>query len=348
MRRLAPALLVPLLLAPVAAPALESDQYYASARPIEDSSEVINAKINRQIRETLDHLNRRHARKPVSCGRAAQRISRAFKMFIFQDIELWVLNTSQVARIPSTPEEELHYRRVGLFRKSGPVDFGASLPPVPTIEIDGIRLGTDKLSHFFAEGWRYHRRYVRARKSGRDETGAVQRAMRIGFFLEKTVLGLRTSGVFSFGDLEANYQGMRFYRGLCEGDDPALAMEGNRWVLARPVDIREYVSPEWDESYRNSIFSRSRWRKVRPVLLGYCPLLVNPLTVERLEEYRTRDRETLTDSLVARMIAEGRLPDPAPFSLEANCAGAAQSVGAVLSTAPGSPGTNSSDAELMQ
>lgn len=321
--------------------ALESDQYYASARPLEDSSDEINAQINRQIRETLERLNGNHGGGPVPCSRAARKIASAFKMFIFQDIELWALNTTRVPRIPSTPEEELHYRRVSMFRKTSPIDFGASLPPVPTIEIDGIRIGTDKLSHFFAEGWRYHRRYLRALKSGLPPVQAEERAMRIGFYLEKTLLGLRTSGIFSFGDLEANYKGMLFYRSFCDVPEPALVQDGNGWSLARPIDLRDYVTPEWDESYKNPVFSKRRWKKVRPVLRGYCPLLYDPLSSARHASYRMRDGETRTERLVEIMIRNGRLPDPAPYSLEANCspAGGGQSEEA---------DSKSSETELMQ
>jgi hypothetical protein len=47
-------------------------------------------------------------------------------------------------------------------------------------------------------------------------------AVLFGVLTERTILGTSSSGIFSVSDLEANYRGMQFYRGLCDGPHPAL------------------------------------------------------------------------------------------------------------------------------
>ncbi|MDX1385652.1 MAG: hypothetical protein R3190_18515, partial [Thermoanaerobaculia bacterium] len=122
------------------------------------------------------------------------------------------------------------------------------------------------------------------------------------------------------GDLEANYQGLLFYIGLCEGDDPIVEVRDGRWQRRRPFDFRDHVTPEWDESYQPVAFTKSRWKKVRPVLLGYCPMLDDPEVRAMRDAYRARDTTTPTELLLREFIASGRVPDPADFDIERVCA----------------------------
>jgi hypothetical protein len=181
-------------------------------------------------------------------------------------------------------------------------------------------MGTDKIAHFFSDGAWIEKSYRRAVKNGAPEDEAVRQAMRFGVLTERTVLGRSSSGIFSLADLEANYHGLQFYRGLCGGPHPALALTSSGWKLERPFDIREYVSPEWDESWEPNIYTRYRWGKVKPVMLRYCALLNSPEVQRRRSDYAARDRETPTEVLVRQLVAAGQLPDPKEFSIEAACA----------------------------
>ena len=301
-----------------AAPALETDQYFAWTKPLEDASAVVNAKVNKELLIAIEEASR--SRHGASCHDVSRAAMQRFRFFIFQDIQLWVDNAPFVDRVPGSPEEELAYRRESIYPFRGLLDVGISIPPSPTIEIDGIRLGTDKLSHFFSNGWRYYRRYLRHRQRGASQTEAERRATRPGVWYEKNILGYALSGVFSIGDMEANHEGMLFFRSLCEGDAARLVRDEGRWRLARPFDVREHVSPEWDESYRVSVYSPGRWRRVKKLLTRYCPLLDHPAVVARRAEYASRDRVTPTDRLVDELVREGRLADPSGFTLEAVCA----------------------------
>jgi hypothetical protein len=53
------------------------------------------------------------------------------------------------------------------------------------------------------------------------------------------------------------------------------------------------VTPRWDESYQPPIYSKGRWKKVRPVLETYCDLLDDPQVVAMRRDYRERDKGSL-------------------------------------------------------
>jgi hypothetical protein len=296
--------------------ALETDQYYAWTVPLDDSADVIDAKINREMALVLEEIDGPDER---TCREISRTLMRRMRFVIFQPIQLWIDNVSLIDRYPATPEQEFAYRRESIYPYSGLADIGVSIPPSPTIEVDGIRIGTDKIAHFFSNGWRYYERYRHARSRGLTEEAAVERALRKGFVYERTVLGYALSGVLSIADLEANERGMQFFRSLCEGDRPRFERRGDRWVLARRFSIDGYVTPEWDESWRPSVYTDFRWRRVRQRLVQYCPGLDHPDVRTRRARYALRDDNTLTDRLVDQLVAEGRIEEPAKFSIEAVC-----------------------------
>jgi len=308
-----------LLLACAALPAaaLETDQFYAWTRPPRDATAVVNAKFDAEILKVLEEVGGR--RPPPSCHAIARRVMRRFRFLVFQNIEVWAMNSRLVERVPRTAEEMRSYPERSIYGDHGPFDLGMSLPPSPTIQVGGVLIGTDKLGHFVSEGWRYYERYRRARRRGLPPPRAEEYAIRTGVLVERLILGKAVSGVLSLADLEANYQGMRFYRDLCEGPRPLLQLVGDRWRLVRGVDLAEYVGPEWDESYQPNVYGPRRWRAVRPRLLRHCAELDLPVVRDRRERYAERDRRTPTERIIAGLVLAGRIPDPSRFAIERNC-----------------------------
>lgn len=308
-----------LLSAPCVCLALETDQYYAWTRPLADSADVLNAKLNLELALAIDHLAERDNGRQTQCEAVAEQFMEQLHFTTFQDFELWALNSELIDRAPADPAEELEYRDRNLYHRTGVLDVSTWLPNVPTIEVNGIRIGTDKLAHFVSSGWRWYRAYLEGLEKGLTHEEAEQRVIDTGIFWERTLLGKMASGVFSPGDLEANYRGMEFYYELCHGPQPVLVQQDGDWKSTRKLDIATAIGPEWDESYSNPIYSKRRWRKVRPVLVGYCEERDHPLVLERRSFYRSIERETRIGSELNRLFAEGTIPEPAQFSLEMNC-----------------------------
>jgi hypothetical protein len=298
--------------------AFEADPYYAWGRSLRDSTEALNAKFNLEIDRAVARAN---AGVPdADCGSVAKRVRRALHFGIFHPIEIWAMQSSWVERLPATTEEEFHYRETNLYRNYGFMDTGSWIPNAPILEVDGIRIATDKLAHFASSGWRMRRGYLRGLERGLSHEEAEQRVLLRSVTAEQTILGGLSTGVFSPADLEANYQGMRFFLDLCHGEDPILGHREEGWTRLRPFDIRDYVSPAWDEAWRTPVYTARHWRKVRPVMETYCAKLDLPEVVERKKRYALRDAPTPTGLIISRLVEQGHLPDPSRFSLEAVCA----------------------------
>jgi hypothetical protein len=314
--------------------ALETDQYYAWRRPLADSSDALNAKINFELNEALRGINSDDAGRGASCRDVVEAIHRRYTLFIFQKIELWAQRTSVLSRIPATQSEEFDYRKNWIYGQVAWYDLGRTVPPSPTIEIDGIRLGTDKISHFFSEGHYYLEWYEGARGRGMSHDEAVEFAVRRGIAIETTVLGGVISGVISPADLEANYQGLGWYIDLCDGDAPLLERGEAGWRIREPFDLRPFVSPEWDESYLPNVVLKGRWVHVKPEIERHCAELADPLVQARRAAYVARDKPTYTDGLLEQMVRDGQLENPADYGIEHLCAAAADKTASVATGPP--------------
>lgn len=132
------------------------------------------------------------------------------------------------------------------------------------VNIDGYLIGLDKVGHFFAEGWRY----FELTNDGYD----IDQALEWGRLQEAGKFGYSTTGIFSFADLTANFNGWRFWnKVLLKEDDPLKGMLANifnwpyvscdiqivdsiksrkivkAWEYNARFDLSDYVDGAWDE-----------------------------------------------------------------------------------------------------
>lgn len=295
--------------------ALETDQFYAWGKPIEDSSIYLNAWVHLQVQDILDtKING----KPHSCEAAVEKIQTRLQHSIYQPIEIWINSSRLVDRIPRGVDEYRDYREAYLLSKTYPLDTARGLQPSPTIEVNGIRIGSDKLAHFFSEGWWYYNWW----KKHRDELSedeSERALLRYGVKIEWWVQGKLLTGVISPADMEANYQGFIFYRQLCHGDGPLLHQQNGRWQFSKEFDIGDFVSPEWDESWNPNIYSELRWKNIRKTMAGYCPMLDDPWVAQQRAHYAELDSQTPVDALLVELVAKGELPDPGAFDITSVC-----------------------------
>jgi hypothetical protein len=119
-----------------------------------------------------------------------------------------------------------------------------------TVRIGRHEIGLDKFGHFFAEGWQYFERaYL--------EGDGADAALDWGEKAERTYFGWLTTGAYSYADLTANFNGMRFWQRLLGEHDPLLpadaiakpyiACRDERWVLQSEFDLDDFVDGAWDE-----------------------------------------------------------------------------------------------------
>jgi hypothetical protein len=303
------------------AAALETDQFAAWRRPLRDSGTAVNARIDLEIRLALDEVNARGG--GCTCEDVALAVDRRLEFEIFQPLELWAIQSPLVDQSPARGDDEARFLHESIYRRSHPWDIAMWMPLSPTIEVNGIRFGTDKLAHFASSGWKYYKAYEHRIRRGETPPQAEAGAIRWGILEERSINGSLSSGIFSRSDLEADWAGMRFYLGLCSGPDPVVELADGKWRVRRPYDIRPEVTPEWDESYLLPIYRKGRWKEVRPEIEASCASIDDPEVRSRLDDYRRRDAETPSERVVDELAREGHLPDPAQFSLAAVCPQAA-------------------------
>ncbi len=132
----------------------------------------------------------------------------------------------------------------------------------------GSEFGTDKIAHLFQQGYSYYKICNRALAEGASPDEAAQKAFRWGQHTERTIYGTLVAGVYSNGDLAANFVGMKFYQGLASdimiGDTkrPAvLLLKDGIWTFNQNIRLRElllrpFISDHLNEALNPSIFTK--------------------------------------------------------------------------------------------
>lgn len=296
--------------------ALETDNYLSWGVNLPDSGDELNQLIRTQIEEVLDESSE----QDLSCQQVTFRIANRFKTTpkrkLFED---WSTEQLVSKMYPATPYhlDQTIYRHTSRFymHKSG---------ISPNVQTNGIYFGVDKLSHFGSTGRRYLNKYLKKLKRGYSAEEAEKAAIRFGLANEAGILGIWASGVFSYGDMEANYQGFRFYKKLClDPKDSYLQKEGQSWKLTTIPDIRHYVNPYWDETFNISYRASGMWNITSRIIKEeYCALKESANVKERLKFYRELGHTSLSLSYINELKEQGykKAPDPLKYqSLDLLC-----------------------------
>ena len=71
------------------ASALETDQYYAWGRPLGDATDVVNAKLNLELRQAIDAFDQ----PPAECTEIAVRFRKRMRYILFHHVQIWAMQT---------------------------------------------------------------------------------------------------------------------------------------------------------------------------------------------------------------------------------------------------------------
>ncbi|NOT47404.1 MAG: hypothetical protein HOP17_06605 [Acidobacteria bacterium] len=120
----------------------------------------------------------------------------------------------------------------------------------PTVKMYGHSFGTDKIAHFFQQGYTYYRIHKKSVAEGMTDAEAVKKSVSWGKMTESTYYGTFVGGVFSNADLYANYAGMLFYQGLVKSiaignvtRRPTLVLKNGVWVMNEPAGRLDLLAP---------------------------------------------------------------------------------------------------------
>lgn len=143
----------------------------------------------------------------------------------------------RIEAMDSNQEQEWQ-RTDPLIRRMILRSYGVS----PILILHGHEIGVDKLAHFFIHGYEYLQHF--------QDDGDV---FEYGHNQESGLFGMQTTKVYSFADLEANFQGFLFWRALFQ---KYLTIQDGSVKKIRDFTFKNYVSPFWDESINCSNFCK--------------------------------------------------------------------------------------------
>jgi hypothetical protein len=247
-----------ILLAPQFCGAYETDQFSNRLQEIADSTELLNEKVNDSIRT-------------IAQDWTGGRGNRKFVNAIYHDIgghhwvdklERWAMNAPEIERL-ATPSRSSIYSGHPIWATRVAKLFGTG----PTLKVNNVLIGSDKIGHFISQGRKYYRRYIRYE----DEA----RAGEWSAFTEKAIFGQMSTGSYSNADLVANFEGYVFFRSLFEdnvipGKPAILSWENNGWVVQRPFDWADHVNEYWDEALNINHYDGWLYSHMKARLETFC------------------------------------------------------------------------------
>ncbi|HET9796042.1 MAG TPA: hypothetical protein VFS34_16450 [Thermoanaerobaculia bacterium] len=176
----------------------------------------------------------------------------------------------------------------------------------PTFRLCGVRIGTDKLTHLFSNGFF-------AWNAGRQRGSPIRNAedaFRDAMADERGLMGARSTGVVSRADAEATTAGYRLASSWFEGNDPVFGRSAATGLLVRrrEVDVCRFVEPGWDEALDPPVFTAGRRKRAR----------IEAAVAERLaanargEALPPSEKRRLERELTERVLpaGHGKLPFP--------------------------------------
>ncbi len=248
--------------------AAEVDHYTTSNKDIADALDILNNRANKYLKRAITRLNI----KASGCNESE----------LYKELQIYFANHSkgQFSKdllydksIPKmvVPLEQSVYKDWSLWNgyllgKESAKDSPLALGPI--VRLGDQLIGTDKFEHLFGMGFNYFERYYKKGKS-------LKSVLKYGVFLEKTILGGNSlaTGVFSYADLSANFNGMRFWNHMLQLNDdvlgpqynegPYVSCENSKWVQNNLIDFTNYMDVSMDESLNCSKFAtKSATRKI--------------------------------------------------------------------------------------
>jgi hypothetical protein len=304
----------------VVARAAETEPHYGWQHVPRDSTAAIDTAVNARIAAALHDVNARRDRDRLACGDVALALTAplwATAGWYFVGLtRSWHLDT----RPASATEYVEDFLPVSSYGDAHLWPFGKFVPFDPAVRVGDVVFGTDKLGHLFTNGARAYRRYRRALAEGQTIDDAERLALLVGVDEERAILGRWASGIFSYGDLEANASGLRFHRSLCEGNEPGLRFVDDAWRV-RPFAIAAWVTPCFDEAFEPSAYPVGDLAALQEDIRALCPRFWRDDVQQRWQALRKRgcDDNRAWQRLRATLAQAGALPDASAFDIARLC-----------------------------
>ena len=293
------------LLLPQMAFGFETNQYDLPRQPLADIGPEVTAHVERKLRAAVDKINEEilarqnclsagsDYRSKGDCREPGAEQKRLDYLRSADGIAQAVFDQLGAGVVPFTSMgtwmDSHHFTaqparyRTSYLKSIFILNPGIALTISPTVKLYGSEFGTDKVAHVFQQGYTYYKAYRRASGEGATPAEATAKAVRWGQKSERTFYGTLVAGVYSNGDLAANYAGLKFYQGLTKpivtGDktrSAVLELYEGTWRFTNHSDeplLKPFISDHFNEALNPSIFSKLlgwRWFIRRSVRKRSC------------------------------------------------------------------------------
>lgn len=243
----------------------EADNFTARTLDMKDVSTEVNALAGNYLKKAVTDLNK----ESLECDEKAlykelrKYFANHMKGVLVKDI--LYKNKVEINSLPIQKSVYASWKASDGFILGREKSAKSPLALSPLIKIGDQVVGVDKLEHMFGMGFDYFGKHYNKGKS-------IEKVLKYGIALEKTILGgnVLATGVFAYGDLAANFNGMRFWNHVLQKNDdilgahenrgPFVRCEQNKWsiVETNPIDFRNYLDASVDESINCSKFAASK------------------------------------------------------------------------------------------
>ncbi len=240
--------------------AAEADNFTARTLPLVDASEQVNALANKYLKSSINNLASAGCNEDALYVELRKVFANHSKGELAKDILYKNIVPIYSLPIKKSVYENWEVADGYLLGKKSAATSPLALSPL--IKIGDQAIGVDKFEHMFGMGFDYFGKFHR-------DGGNIKRVLNYGGAMEKTILGgnVFATGVFSYGDLSANFNGMRFWNHMLQKDDdilgadqnlgPYIVCQDNKWAVneKNPIDFKNYIDASMDESINCSKFA---------------------------------------------------------------------------------------------
>lgn len=236
--------------------AAEVDQFTRRNEYLADSSIIINQKANDQVQMAINNLNAKG-----SCNEAElyKELRKYFANHSKGELTKFILHSGEIKLRTMKIQDSIfkQWKMTDGYLLGKPSANSSALALSPLVRMGDTVIGVDKFEHMFGRGFSYFTKHYLKGKT-------VDKAIKSGVFGEKTLYGGNkiATGVFSYADLSANFNGMRFWNHILQksedviGDDfgPYIKCNDQKWEQVKEIDFTHYIDSSMDEAINCSKF----------------------------------------------------------------------------------------------
>lgn len=239
-----------LTLTPTSVSAVEIDDITGYYTPLNDSQAVLNKHINTLLKKSVEETKSCDLKAFVKTTKDFLRPRSLFAKIFGGGVEEFAIGSKDIDKY--IPEIDTSIYKDTPYSRSF-IASGAQIIRLatvyPSIRIQGVLLGVDKLSHFFETGLELYEEFLTPEKIAQgDRKIQINKLVDRAIELEETNLGWTITGIKSYGDIHAHLQGAFFWEAYFKENGDWWRCENKKIKLKKVFDITHFSQVGWSEA----------------------------------------------------------------------------------------------------